>query len=90
MERHAAELKQLSVVEIGLFGSWASGKPHRGSDVDILVEFAPGAATVDNFFGVQFLLERCLHRRVDLVIKSAVKPALRQHILESTRYVAID
>jgi predicted nucleotidyltransferase len=86
---HAAELKRYGIVEIGLFGSWVNGKPRRSSDVDILVEFAPGTKTFDNYMDAKFFLEGIFRRKVDLVLKSSLKPALRQRILESTRYVTI-
>jgi predicted nucleotidyltransferase len=89
LERHAIQLKKFSIVEIGLFGSWASGKQHVRSDVDILVEFAPSMTTFDNYMDLKLFLERVFRRKVDLVIKSGIKPALRQRILETTRYVAI-
>ena len=89
LERHAAELKGFGIVEVGLFGSWARGKPHRHSDVDILVEFAPGTKTFDNYMDAKFFLERIFRRKVDLVLKCCLKPALRQRILESTRHVTI-
>ncbi len=89
LERHVTELKKYGVAEIGLFGSWVNGKPRRRSDIDILVEFAPGKTTFDNYMDTKFFLERIFHRKVDLVIKLAIKPALEQRILESTRYVAI-
>jgi predicted nucleotidyltransferase len=89
LERHAAQLRKFGIVEIGLFGSWASGKQHVRSDVDILVEFAPLMTTFDNYMDSKLFLEQVFRRKVDLVIKSGIKPALRQRILETTRYVAI-
>lgn len=86
---HASELKKYCIVEIGLFGSWVNGRPRGRSDVDILVEFAPGMTTFDNFMDTKLFLEHLFHRKVDLVIKSAIKPVLAQRILESTRYVVI-
>lgn len=90
LDRHAARLKKYGIVEIGLFGSWGHGKPRRSSDIDILVEFSPSMTTFDNFMDTKFFLEKILRKKVDLVIKSAIKPALRQRILESTRYVALN
>ena len=89
LERHHDELKQFGIVEIGLFGSWVNGKPRRRSDVDILVEFAPGMTTFDNFMETKFFLEKTFHREIDLVIKSAIKPTLQTRILEDTRYAEI-
>jgi predicted nucleotidyltransferase len=55
-----------------LFGSVLRGQTHVGSDVDILVQFAPGAKTYARFFALSELLERCLSRRVELVSTEAL------------------
>ena len=86
---HSTELKQFGIVEIGLFGSWVHGTAHRGSDIDILVSFAPGQETFSNYMDTKFFLEDLLHRHVDLVIKAGLKLLIRDRILESTRYAAI-
>ena len=40
LEEHMPELVQkYDVREVGIFGSYVTGKQRRGSDVDILVEF---------------------------------------------------
>ena len=59
--------KELGVISIGLFGSYAKGKPGIDSDVDILVELAPPFA--ENYFSLWVNLEKQLNRKVDLVRK---------------------
>jgi len=81
-------IKGFGVRRIGLFGSVASGKNGRDSDVDILVEFSPGKKTFDNYMELKFFLESALGARVDLVVREAVKPAFRKSILEGVRYAA--
>ena len=66
------------VHRLALFGSWARGEQHQGSDVDILVE-------VDGSIGLRFVnlaqdLETCLGHRVYLVSRRAIKPAMWQYI----------
>jgi hypothetical protein len=86
---HASELRRFGVDEIGLFGSWIHGTAHRGSDVDVLVSFAPGQETFRNYMDLKFFLEDLLQQEVDVVIKAGLKPLIRDRILESTRYAAI-
>ena len=76
---HTGQLRELGVTSLGLFGSAARGEAHAGSDVDVLVEFE-GPATFDRYFELKFLLEDVLGRRVDLVTRRALKPALRPHV----------
>jgi len=59
--------KELGVVNIGLFGSYAKNFYKSDSDVDILVELRPPLA--DNYFSLWIKLEKELNNKVDLVRK---------------------
>jgi len=65
---------------IRVFGSVARGDSVPGSDVDLLVDFDRPIGLF-HFFRVQQRLERILGSRVDLVMREAVKPQLRDRIL---------
>jgi hypothetical protein len=69
LEKNAEQLKKYGVKQIGLFGSFATGKNTNNSDIDILVEFKVGEKTFDNYMDLKFFLEDKLKRKVDLVIK---------------------
>ncbi len=65
---------------LALFGSTARGEAGPESDVDLLVD-------VDGSIGLEFVtladrLESALGRKVDLVSRRALKPALRKLIEE--------
>jgi predicted nucleotidyltransferase len=75
------EIRALGVSRLALFGSVLRGQTHAGSDVDIVVQFAPGAKTYDRFFALSELLERCLSRRVELVTTEALSPFIGPRIL---------
>ncbi|MQA28884.1 MAG: nucleotidyltransferase [Luteitalea sp.] len=75
------EIRALGVSRLALFGSVLRGQTHAGSDVDVLVQFAPGAKTYDRFFALSELLERCLSRRVELVTTEALSPFIGPRIL---------
>ncbi len=73
------------VVRLGYFGSFAAGQPRPDSDVDVLVEFSQPLGW--EFFELEEVLEKALHRRVDLVTLAALKPQLRPQVLAQVRYV---
>ncbi len=61
--------KELGVIRIGLFGSYAKDADSSDSDVDILVELRPPLA--NNFFALWTSLEKELNKKVDLVRKGS-------------------
>jgi len=75
------------VREMGIFGSYIRGEQTISSDIDILVEFEKGHKDFFNYMRLKYYLEELLGRNVDLVIKSAVKPRLRERILGEAEYV---
>ena len=84
---HQAELADVGVHRLGVFGSVARGEAGPESDVDILVEFD----TVPDLFEFAALRERLaeiLGRPVDLTTPQALKPRLRSQVLDEVRYVA--
>ena len=89
LRRHRDDLHRLGVRRIGLFGSFQRDDPDPESDVDLLVEFAPGEKSFDNFMAVSFLLEDELGRSVDVVTREALSPHLGPHILDEVEYVKI-
>jgi predicted nucleotidyltransferase len=73
------ELSRLAVRSVDIFGSVARGEATPDSDVDLLVEF-DRAIALFHFFRVQRRLGEILGCRVDLVMRDAVKPQLRDRI----------
>jgi hypothetical protein len=85
---HTEELRRMGVTSLALFGSTARGESTIGSDVDLLVEFDRPVGLF-HFFSVQHRLEEMLGvRKVDLVQRGALHPALREHILAEAIHVA--
>jgi predicted nucleotidyltransferase len=76
-----SEIRRMGVRRIALFGSMARGEADANSDVDLLVEFEPGAKSFDRFMALSDLLERLLGRRVELVTTEALSPYIGPHIL---------
>lgn len=78
--------QRFGVRSLGVFGSWARGEATPTSDVDILVDFEK--PTFDQYMELKFHLEDLLQLRVDLVLRSNLKPALRDRVLGEVREVA--
>jgi hypothetical protein len=74
---------------LGLFGSFRRDQQHGDSDVDLLVEFEPGAKTFDRYMDLAQLLEDLLGRRVELVTPEALSPYIGPHILQEVEYVSL-
>lgn len=77
--------KKYKIKQIGLFGSYAVGKETAKSDLDILVEFSRPIGW--EFIDLKEYLEKSLKKEVDLVTKNALKPQLKNSILNQVVYI---
>lgn len=89
LRRHRDDLRRLGVQRVGVFGSFQRDESHPESDVDLLVEFAPGKKSFDHYMALSFLLEEELGRSVELVTPEALSPHIGPHILKEVEYVEI-
>ena len=78
--------KEYGVKTIGVFGSVVQGKDTIESDVDILVEFETPVGFFE-FIKLEDFLSGMLEKKVDLISKKAVKPAVRKEIFSEVVYV---
>ena len=76
-----AELRALGVARLALFGSVLRNEAGPDSDVDLLVQFAPGGKSFARFLALADLLEARLGRRVELVTTEALSPFIGPRIL---------
>ena len=74
------------VQRLGLFGSYARERQRKRSDIDILVAFSRDIDLFD-FLDLREYLESKLNSKVDLVMETALKPAIGRHILAEVEYV---
>ena len=72
--------KRFHVQYLGLFGSYVQGTPRRNSDLDVLVEFSK-TPSLFKVIELEGYLSDLLGVKVDLVMKSTLKPMIGQHIL---------
>lgn len=83
LRTHLADLQsRYGVRSLGLFGSYVRGEQNRRSDLDVLVEFDNGDLTLIQFIALENELSELLGVKVDLVERSALKPAIGRHILQ--------
>lgn len=88
-ERKLADLcRRYHVSELSVFGSAARGEMRADSDIDLLVEFLPDAEIgLLEHAGLMLDLAELLGRKVDLVSKRALKPLIRESIIQEARPV---
>jgi uncharacterized protein len=80
--------ERFQVETIGVFGSYSREEQKKKSDVDILVAFVePNDIDLLDFIEIKQFLSRKLNTKVDLVTKNALKPRIRDKILQETIYV---
>ena len=87
LREHKEELgRKFKVKEIGIFGSYVRGEAKETSDVDILVEFDETPSLFE-FIELEMYLSELLGVKVDLVMKKALKPHIKQYVLREVVYV---
>ena len=82
-----AELcRRFHVRELSLFGSGARGELRSDSDIDLLVEYQPGAEVdLIDYAALMLELSQLMGRRVDLVSKKGLKPLVRASVLQEAQ-----
>ena len=78
--------RDFKIRKIGIFGSFVRGEQKNNSDVDILIEFSRTPGLFD-FIRVENSLSALLKKRVDLVMKGALKPMIGRNILREVIYI---
>ena len=81
------EIRSLGVEGLAVFGSVARGEVRPDSDVDLLVQFSPGAKSYSRFLALSDLLETLLGYPVELVTVEALSPFLGPRILAEAKNV---
>ena len=80
--------RRYHVRELSVFGSAVRGEMRPDSDIDLLVEFLPGADVgLLKHAGVALDLALFLGKKVDLASKNGLKPRIRSAVLRDARLV---
>ena len=83
LRRNDELLQKHAVRRIALFGSYATGRQNRKSDLDFLVDFE--RPTHDNLLGLSKDLERLFGRKMDILTPPGLESIRVRGIAESIR-----
>ncbi|MEO8325880.1 MAG: nucleotidyltransferase family protein [Nitrospirota bacterium] len=72
--------RKYHVSYLGVFGSYVQGNPGKTSDLDLLIDFTE-APSLFEFIQLESYLSVLLGVKVDLAMKSTLRPLIGQHIL---------
>ena len=79
-------LREEGVIKAGLFGSYATGRATRKSDVDLVVQFGHKKSLFE-VARLKLRLEEVLSKKVDLLIYRSIHPLLRETILNQQQTI---
>ena len=87
LKAHLPELREhYGVNSLWIFGSYVRDEQRKRSDLDILVKFDRTPSLLE-FVRLERHLGELLNMKVDLVMKSALRPAIGRRILEEAHPV---
>src|SRR5512135_2374780 len=79
---------QNDIVFMAIFGSYAKGKQHLRSDVDIAIEFVKGKPkSLFDLLRIEDELGKVLKRKVDLGIFSSLSPYVLEDVKKEMRII---
>jgi predicted nucleotidyltransferase len=85
LREHSAEIQSRGVVRLGLFGSTARGDSGEASDIDIVVDIAPGRKfSLLDLAGLRAFLCDLFQHDADVVIREDLRPGFRAEIERET------
>lgn len=88
LKEEKGRLSAIGIDQVGIFGSFVRGEEKPQSDIDILVDVnSESTLTLFTLVDIELRLSERLNRKVDLVIKSDLKPNIGRHILAEVEYV---
>ena len=80
LKQHEAELRQLGVEHLYLFGSTARGEARENSDVDLFFDHPLGSLELFQLMNVKDATARILGRKTDIMTRRSLHPVLRERI----------
>jgi len=87
LKAHEAELKQLGVEHLYLFGSTARGEARDDSDVDLFFDHPEGSLGLFELMDVKDAASRILGRKADIMTRRSLHRLLRSQIEASAQQV---
>jgi uncharacterized protein len=87
LRRHETALRARGVAHAAIFGSVARGDNRSDSDVDVLVEFTPGAeGTIFDYVRFKEYVASLFDEPVDVIDRAGLKPHLRGPATRDAKY----
>ena len=83
LREHEAELKQLGVEHLFLFGSTARDEARPDSDVDLFFDYPPGTFGLYQLMDVKEAAARILGRKTDIMTRGSIHRTLKNRVLAS-------
>jgi hypothetical protein len=80
LREHEAELRQLGVQHLYLFGSTARGEAGEDSDVDLFFDYERGKLGLFELMNVKEQTSRILGRKADIMTRDSLHKVLRSRI----------
>lgn len=80
LRAHEAELKQLGVLHLYLFGSTARDDAREDSDVDLFFDYEEGKLGLFELMDVKDAAARILDRKTDIMTRDSIHRVLRERI----------
>jgi len=80
LKEHEAELKQLGVQHLYLFGSTARDDARDDSDIDLFFDHERGKLGLFRLMDVQETTAKILGRKADVMTRGSLHPVLRERI----------
>jgi uncharacterized protein len=87
LKQHEAELKELGVGHLYLFGSTARGEAREDSDVDLFFDHPEGSLGLFALQDIKEAAARILERKADIMTRRSLHPLLRAGIEASALQV---
>lgn len=82
LRAHRAELEAAGVAHAGVFGSVARGEAGPGSDIDVLIDFAPDhRPTIYDYVEAKQRVAALFDGHVDVVARVALAARMRDAVL---------
>jgi|SRR3989338_7071 len=85
LKKQGSILKKYGVRKIGLFGSYASGRQKRNSDIDFLAEF--DKPNFNDFMDLVFFLENLFGKKVELITKGNLSPYIQPYVEKEIKWI---
>jgi predicted nucleotidyltransferase len=87
LRAHEAELKNLGVEHLYLFGSTARGEAREDSDVDLFFDHPVGSLGLFQLMEVKDTAARILGQKTDIMTRRSLHPVIRKKIEASALQV---